>query len=313
MKSSRSWVSGLVVLSCLLVATAISTAAWAVTIGPQTAGYSPGSTSRVPIVLDLGGLQADRMAFSLQVIPGSSAPALTQSLGFEAIDVPAPGLVNPTTTNISVAWFSPISPPKTNRITLGNVLVPIPSSATTSNIYTVHMLSGGASYGGDELTPIVLGSDVVLGAPAGPPIITITITLAQLGVDVSPTNWSLGVVGFGGSKSSWLSGSPGAFTATNTGNVQEDFTISATATTPSSWLPGPAPEADTFVICYGLGSDPYTSEPTWACFGETPVAMDGPVDIGTDLPFDLRFTAPTSSTSGGENESFVISLAAAAH
>jgi hypothetical protein len=313
MKSYQSWVVRLGLAGLLAVALTTSTAALAVTMGPQSAGYSPGSTSRVPIVLDVGSALTDRMGFSLEVTPSPGAPALTQNLGFEAVDVPSPGMVNPTTTNISVAWFSTISPARTGQITLGNVLVPIPSGASMSDTYTVHMLNAGASYLGDELLPMVLGADVVLGAPAGPPIITITITLQQVGVDVSPTNWALGIIGFGQSKSSWASGSPGAFTATNTGNVQEDFTISATATSPSGWLPGPAPDVNTFRICYGIGSDPYTSEPSWTCFDESPVAMDGPIDIAADLPFDLRFTAPTSGTTGGASETFVISLAAGAH
>ena len=41
--------------------------------------------------------------------------------------------------------------------------------------------------------------------------------------------------------------------------------------------------------------------------------MDGPVAAGEYLPFDLRFTAPTTGSTGGADESFVISLAAAAH
>ncbi len=313
MKSSN-WITVLVGLSFTLVAMTASTAAWAaITIGPQPAGYTPGSTSRVPIVLELGSLQADRMAFSLEIQPSAGAPAPTTNLGFEAADVPAPGMLNVTSTFISAAWLSTVSPPRTGRVTLGYVLVAIPGTATMSDTYTVHMLNGGASYLGDELLPRVLGGDVILGAPAGPPIITITITLAQIGVDVSPTNWPLGVLGLGASKSSWISGNPGAFTATNTGNVPEDFTITATASSPGGWLPGPAPGENTFRICYGLNADPYTSEPTWTCFGETPVTMDGPIDVGADLPFDLRFTAPTSNTTGGENESFVISLAAVAH
>ncbi len=309
----RSWTIGFgFAVSLLVLALAGPRAAWAVTMGPQSAAYSPGSVSHVPIVVDLGAQTADRFAFSVQVVPGPGAPALTANLGFEAVDVAAPTYVDPTTTQISVAWFMAVTPPRTGPVTLGNVLVPIPTGASMSNTYTVHMMSGGASLGGDELTPMTYGPDIILGAPAGPPVITITITLAQIGVDVSPTNWALGIVSIGQSRSSWTSGSPGSFVASNTGNVAEDFTISAGRTDPSDWTPGPAPGANTFAICFGLGADPYTSEPSWACFGELPVAMEGPVSVGTDLHFDLRFTAPTSGTTGGENESFVISLAAAA-
>jgi len=287
--------------------------AQAATMGPQSASYSPGSTSRVPIVLDLGTDQADRMGFSLEVIPGSGAPALTENLGFEqAAGLPAP-MVTPTKTTISVAWLMTVSPLLTGTTTLGDVLVPIPSGASMSDTYTVHMLSAGASLGADEI-PTTKGPDVTLGGPTGPPVITISITLQQLGVDVAPTTWDIGVIEPGTTQSTWVSGEEGYFAASNMGNVIEDFTISAGPTSPSGWTPGMgAAEIDQYLICFGIGEDPYTSEPAWICFDETPVTMDGPIGIAEYLPFDLLFRAPLLGSSGGENESFVIYLAASAH
>jgi len=302
-----------VVVLALCFSLAPSGAAWAITMGPRDAGYTPGATSQVPIVVELGSETADRFAFTITVTPNGSAPALSSNLGFTAVDVDPPGYVSPTKTNIRVMWLSQLSPAVTGTLTLGNVSVPIPAAASASDSYTVSISNIGVSLGGDEL-PQSAGPSITLGGPTGPPVITISITLQQLGVDVAPTSWALGVVGPGDSISSWLSGNEGHFAAENTGNVAEDFTVSASTSSPSGWTPSlGAPGVNQYVICYGIGESPYTSEPTWTCFGGTPVAMDGPVAADEYLPFDLRFTAPTTDSSGAADETFVISLAAAAN
>ena len=294
----------------------LSGAGWAITLGPQDASYSPGSTSQVPIVLELGSATADRFSFTITVTPNGGAPVLTSNLGFTAVDVAGPTYVSPSTTTISVAWFMQVSPAVTGTVTLGNVSVPIPSAASASDSYTVSISTIGVSVGSDPVVELdtTPGPAVILGGPSGPPIITISITLEQLGLDVAPTSWALGVVGPGDSVSSWVSGNEGHFAAENTGNVAEDLTISAATSSPSGWTPNPGGAGlDQFTICFGIGEDPYTSEPTWTCFGGTPVAMDGPVAADEYLPFDLRFAAPLTGSSGAPDETFVISLAAAAH
>ncbi len=290
----------------------LSGAGWAITMGPQNASYTPGSTSQVPIVLELGSLTADRFSFTITVTPNGGAPALSSNLGFTAVDVSSPTLVTPSTTSIIVAWFVAVSPAATGSVTLGNVSVPIPATASASDSYTVSISNIGVSLGGDVLSTTA-GPSITLGGPSGPPVITISITLQQIGVDVTPTSWGVGVVESSAVVSSWVSGNEGFFAAENTGNVAEDFTVSAGSSSPSGWTPNPGGAGvDQFTICFGIGTDPYTSEPSWTCFGGTPVAMDGPVAAGEYLPFDLRFTAPTPGSTG-DSESLVISLAAAAH
>lgn len=303
---------GIAIVVVALLCSGMAGVGQAATMGPEPASYSPGSTSQVPIVLDLGSEEANRIAFSLQVIPGSGAPALTENLSFvQGAGLPSPS-VTPGTTQIAVIWFMPFSPNVTGQVTIGHVNVPIPSGASASDSYTVHMLSAGAGLNSEEI-PVSAGPDIVLGGATGAPVITISITLEQIGVDVTPTSWGLGVVESGDVVSTWVSGDEGAFAAENTGNVAEDFTISAGSSSPSGWTPNPGGAGvGQFAICYGIGTDPYTSEPTWTCFGSTPVGMDGPVASGEYLPFDLRFTAPATGTTG-DSESFVISLAAAAH
>lgn len=307
-----------VVLACLPIIWCLSAGdVFAATMGPGAASYEPGSTSQVPIVLALGSDTADRMAFSIQVTPNGAAPPLTENLGFvQGAGLPAP-MVSASTSTISAAWLMQFSPAITGTNTIGHVLVPIPASAATSDSYTVHMLNAGASLGqGAELyeIPTTMGPDVVLGGETGPPVITITITLQQLGVDVAPTSWALGTMVPGTATSSWINGDEGYFTATNTGNAAQDFTISATGTTPSGWTPSIAEAGvDQYQICFGVGESPYSSEPAWICFGEVPVAMPGPVGPSEYLPFDLVFTAPLMGSTGGDNESFTISLEASAH
>ena len=307
----RCWRWGVVALA-LCLSLVFAGASWAAVIGPRNASYTPGATSTVPVVIELGSATADRFSFTITVTRNGSAPALTQNLSYQAVDITAANYDTPSIGTLRAMWLFPISSPVTGTVTLGNVLVPIPATASASDSYTVTANPVGASLGGTEV-PTTAGPSIVLGGPSGPPIITITITLEQLGVDVSPTDWALGVVEPGAAVTSWASGNEGHFGAANTGNVTEDFSISAAASSPSGWAPNTsAAGTDQFMICFGLGADPYTSQPTWTCFDDTPVSMNGPVPAGEYLPFDLRFTAPTDVTTG-TTESFVISLAAAAH
>lgn len=294
----------------LLLGGAVVGVGQAATLGPQSAGYAPGETSLVPIVLALGSDEADRAAFSLQVIPGTGAPALTSNLGFVAgAGLPSP-MVSANTTQISVAWLMPFSSTITGTVTLGHVSVPIPSGASAGDSYTVHMLSVGASLGAEEI-PTSLGADVVLGGAAGPPVITITITLQELGVEVTPTAWNLGVMSPEDFVSSWVSGEPGYFAAANIGNVSEDFTISAGATSPSGWTPGAAAGTDVYLIGFGFAEDPYTTEPAYTPFDDGGEVLASGVPVAEAVAFDLAFTAPAADSTGGDSETFVISLAAA--
>jgi len=104
------------------------------------------------VVLELGALEADRMAFSLQVTANGSAPPLGDDLGFEeAPGLPAPGLVSPSGDMISVAWLTALSEPVTGAVALGDILVPIAAEALPGDTYSICMLSVGASLGTEEI------------------------------------------------------------------------------------------------------------------------------------------------------------------
>jgi hypothetical protein len=151
------------------------------------------------------------------------------------------------------------------------------------------------------LTLVVL---LALAAPAfAASDITVTVTLAQVGVDVSPTSWALGTMAPGTSQQT----TSRHFTATNSGNVAEDFTITAGASTPSGWDPAAASGVDEYRM--GVTTDAITDQALTPSYtlGSNVAAL------GT-VGFDLKFTAPAAgSTYDAGGETITVSLSASAH
>ena len=143
--------------------------------------------------------------------------------------------------------------------------------------------------------------------------ITVTVTLQQMGVSVTPVSWALGVMAPEGSQTSWVSGNAGHFTATNDGNVAADLTIAAASTSPSGWAPNlSAVGTDQYMIAFGKAVNPYTSEPTYTPF-TTSTSLAASVAAAGDLSFDLKFTAPAADSAyNAGGETFTVSLAASA-
>ena len=159
---------------------------------------------------------------------------------------------------------------------------------------------------------VLFGALLLLGAQAAFAAneIVVTVTLQQIGVDVSPTSWPLGVMAPTTSQSSWVSTVAGYFGATNTGNVPVDFTIEPGSTSPSGWTAETSVAVDDYVIGFGIGTEPYTTEPAYTTFtGSTSLATG--VAAAETVDFDLEFTAPaTGSTYDAGGESFTVSLGA---
>jgi hypothetical protein len=169
----------LLVLSLVLCAATAASAAVAAgaVLGPLPANGLPGQMCAVPIVLSLDTAQADRMAFSLTAAPNAEAPALTADLGFtSAAGIPAPGVLEAAADSLVAAWFSPVSPPLTGAVTLGQLLIAIPPEAVDGQSYTVHMVSVGASLDSTELSTapgadvlVTVASHYTLTVTANPP------------------------------------------------------------------------------------------------------------------------------------------------
>lgn len=147
---------------------------------------------------------------------------------------------------------------------------------------------------------------VVLVALAAPSFaasdITVTVTLQQVGVDVSPTSWALGTMAPGATQET----TGRHFTATNTGNVAEDFTITAGNSAPSGWTPGPSGQ-NTYRM--GVSTDLFQNQAL------TPsMTLASNVAAAGTVGFDLHFTAPAAgSTYNAAGETILVSLSAAAH
>ncbi len=148
---------------------------------------------------------------------------------------------------------------------------------------------------------------VVLLALAAPAFaasdITVTVTLAQIGVDVSPTSWALGTMSPGATQET----TSRHFTATNSGNVAEDFTITAGSSVPSGWDPDAASAVDKFRM--GVTTDAITDQAL------TPsLTLASNVAAAGTVGFDLKFTAPAvGSAYDAGGETITVSLSAAAH
>jgi len=141
--------------------------------------------------------------------------------------------------------------------------------------------------------------------------ISVTVTLQNLGVSVSPVSWGIGTVAAGASKSTWSSSVAGHFTATNTGNVAESFTVSAGSTSPSGWSAGSSSAVNVYVIGFGKGTPAYTVEPSYTTFtGSGSLASS--VAASSAVDFDLKFTAPAAGSTISAQETFSVSLSAAA-
>ena len=145
--------------------------------------------------------------------------------------------------------------------------------------------------------------------------ITVTVTLQNIAFNVSPPTRDFGTMAPGTSASTYVSPLAGAHKVTNDGNVSLDFTIVAAATTPSGWTPGTSAGVDTFVIGFGIGTDPYTSEPTYTPITTTSIPLWSGLAPGetADKHFDLQMTAPLAgSTFDAGGEMFTLTVAASA-
>ena len=131
--------------------------------------------------------------------------------------------------------------------------------------------------------------------------ISVTVTLQQIGVDVSPTSWAIGVLAPGATTTT----SGPNFTATNTGNVNEDIDICTAAS--SAWAYGAAADVDVYVM--EVSTDGGSN---WSILNDCVPLATSLAPEGTQT-FDLGFTCPTSgSTYDADGETITVTLTASA-
>ena len=127
------------------------------------------------------------------------------------------------------------------------------------------------------MTALALIAGVAMKAEAAD--ITVTVTLQNVAVSVSQGTWAIGPV-----VASSVSDLVGC-TATNDGNVVEDFWIQVSNSSSGDWTAGGTAVEDVFVM----------KEGTTVLTG-TPATFETSVAIDDSKPVELHFTAPSSST-----------------
>lgn len=122
--------------------------------------------------------------------------------------------------------------------------------------------------------------------------INVTVTISQLGVEVSPATYDFGLMNLNDVAST----SADYFSVTNTGNVPSNMTMKATNT--SNWRLSPSPGADAFTLEYRLDT-------TWIPLTTSPVIFAENIGPGENETFALQMKTPTSTTSYGQQSTTI--------
>ena len=155
-----------------------------------------------------------------------------------------------------------------------------------------------------SLFTVVMLIGVTQATAADTADVTVTVTIASsLSVSVAPPFWTIGEVTEGFSTSFPI-------TATNDGNVTENFFIISSGSTQGGnpgWTCGLPAGTETFAMTADGGA---LADPTSIC-SETGLAYDVAAPDGT-VPFTLGFTAPTITGLGGVQHSITVTVRAEA-
>ncbi len=185
--------------------------AHAAEIAITAAQGAAGTTVSMPVVLTLAaGEQCNKVELLVNVTPVGVSPSLTANLGYTNLVNPAAGMLGPTITPsftapntwvLNVAWatsssmFDMINGPAT--VTVGDVLVPLPSSAMPGSSYTVHLVPYDATAKTGTTAKVAtqgpitttLGPDVIVGVPL--PTYALNLTGSHGQVEVNGTQYAL--------------------------------------------------------------------------------------------------------------------------
>lgn len=195
-------------------------------------------------------------------------------------------------------------------ITFGNVTQTAEYRSTSGTDMTLEVATGRVSGGSGTVSPTFssTANGSTSTAPAGASmfikIIGTTASVVSVAITTDGTI-SYGTLGSGETISTIdLADSQ---TAQNDGNVAEDFNIKTSA--PAGWSLGLSSATDTFVHEYSINNGGNWTKLTSDDSYQTLVTN---VAIGSSQNFDLRFTAPSPSTSATE-KNITITIQAVAH
>ncbi len=114
-----------------------------------------GSVARIPLGFVPDQTPVVGFTVTIAVSPSASAPALSGALSFQASAALSPPQVTASAGQITLAWAN-LTPSLASSIALGEIVVPVPSTAVAGQVYTVQSTSVAVS----------LGLLAVAGAPA---------------------------------------------------------------------------------------------------------------------------------------------------
>ena len=151
--------------------------------------------------------------------------------------------------------------------------------------------------------------------------VTISGDSTVIAVTVSPTTWWIGTIAQGSTHSTWVTGTQGYFTVTNTGNCLEDTTIkgtnaSGTAPAAATWTLAGTPGSDAYTIGWGQATTTTTSYDTESTYASklttSYAALTNSLVINGTFKFDLQLKAPTTISVGATDMSATVTILAVA-
>lgn len=143
--------------------------------------------------------------------------------------------------------------------------------------------------------------------------VTVTVTIeADLSVSLGAIgSWAIGDVAEGGEEDTYTAGetpnSGNNFTATNDGNLTEDFTV--TVVDSANWTFVDAAGDEDFAMSVSTGGD----TPAWNV-----ITVASGYEFGTSIAaevaqsFDLKFFAPTNTAYGATQQTITVTITASA-
>lgn len=153
-------------------------------------------------------------------------------------------------------------------------------------------------------TAALIASAAIPALAATEGAVTATVTAQNISITVSDGSVAYGTLAVNTSKDTTSGGLNDTQTATNNGNVIENFLIRGSNSTPSGWVLAGAAGADQYVHQFcktGTGvPDPCDATPTYTALTTVNQSLTVGVAASGTQRFDLKVTTPTSSSSFAE-------------
>lgn len=144
--------------------------------------------------------------------------------------------------------------------------------------------------------------------------VTATVTAQQISISVTDGSVAYGTLGLDSSKSTLSGGVNDQQTATNNGNVAEDFTINGANATPTWILDSANSTSNHYIHKFCVATCGTEASPTnFTALTTSPAALGaGNVAASGTQTFDLRITTPQTTTDYTQ-QTVTVTVTAAAH